>query len=110
MNAVPRHRHYRPAALRGQVVLWLAACVFLLQMFAAAVHHDHEVAAKSPHCVSCALHAQPHAAPPDTVLPVAPFRRALLHALFTPDVADRIAPRTAWLLPPPHAPPVFLFA
>jgi hypothetical protein len=43
-------------------VLLLGALVLLFQLLAAARHH-HDPAAKSPHCASCMLHAQPHAVP-----------------------------------------------
>jgi hypothetical protein len=102
--APPRYR--RPAALRGRAVLWLFALLFLFQMLG-ATHHDHEVAAKSQHCVSCALHAQPHAAPPDMAVHPAPVGWMLLHPVLTVDRVAPAAQAARWLLPLPHAPPAF---
>ncbi|QGZ38047.1 hypothetical protein IP92_05805 [Pseudoduganella flava] len=105
--AFPNPSLRRLAAPRGWVALWLAAIVFLAQLLAAA-HHDHEVAAKSQHCVACALHAQPHAAPPDAVVRTAPFSWILLHRLAFVPSAGRHVPADDYALPPAHAPPAFL--
>lgn len=111
MTAAPP-RHHRPAAARGRPAPWLGGwlviAVFLLQLFAVTLHDDHELAAKSQHCVACALHATPHAAPPDTVLPVAPLRWTLLYALAPAQPPRRLAHSADYLRPPPHAPPSFL--
>lgn len=110
MTSRPRPRHHR-ASLRGAVASWVlafAAAIVLLQWFAAAAHHDHELAAKSPHCVACALHAQPHAPPPDIAPSPASLRWTLLHAL-VPASSTLPAPHaTRYLLPPSQAPPAFL--
>jgi hypothetical protein len=106
MTAFAFHR-YRPAAVRGRVLVWLAALIFLLQMLAATEHH-HELSAKSQHCVACTLHAQPHAAPPAPVLPLAPFAWQLLATLATLDVGSAHVPASAHLRPPPQGPPAFL--
>lgn len=99
---------WQPMA-RGRRAAWLVALCLVLQPFAAA-QHEHEAAAKPQHCVSCMLHAQPQAAPPDTVLAVAPFSWNLLHALAPAPLRQRLARPVDYLLPPSHAPPVFLLA
>lgn len=98
-------------ASRGRAAAWvvaLAALVFLLQCFAAAAHHDHELAAKSQHCVACALHAQPYAPPPDVQPSPAPLRWTLLHALVPASLAVPAPRPTRYLTPPSQAPPLFL--
>ncbi|GGY11782.1 hypothetical protein GJV26_27135 [Massilia dura] len=110
MAAFPRSRSRR-AALRGRLASWvvaLAAAILLLQLFAAAAHHDHELAAKSQHCVACALHAQPHAAPPEARPAPAPFGWTLLHTLASLPPAFPAAHAARYLLPPSQAPPSFL--
>ena len=109
MLAPPRTRHRR-ATLRGRAASWvlaLAAIVLLLQLFAAAAHHDHELAAKSQHCVACALHAQPHAVPPDAPAVPAPFRWTLLHVIAATPSIDAAPLAAGYLLPPSQAPPPF---
>jgi hypothetical protein len=106
MSAASRHQH-RPVALRGRVLPWLAAIVFLLQMLAATEHH-HEPAAKSHHCIACTLHAQPYAGPPDLAVAPAPVAWTLLRTLSA--VAAGAPPPFAsdYLRPPPQAPPIHL--
>ena len=103
------HRHLRPAAARrcGRLLPWLMVLVFLLQMLGAAGHH-HELHAKSPHCASCTLHAQPHAAPPDTTLAPIPLGHILMQALVYAGAAQAPAAAPAFLLPPAQGPPAFL--
>ena len=103
--ALPTARIRRSAA-RGALALWLAVIVLLAQLLA-ATHHDHEIAAKSQHCVSCALHAQPHAAPPEAALRSAPFSWTLLHALLFAPAPGRHVAAADYALPPAHAPPSF---
>lgn len=103
---------HRPAAPRGRPAwaAWLAKClaiVLLVQLFA-LTQHDHPVSSKSQHCAACALHAQPHAGPPQATLAASPFSWTLLHALFRAPVLAAPAHAAAWLLPPAHAPPAFL--
>jgi hypothetical protein len=105
--ALPTSSSRRLAAPRGWIALWLAAIVLVAQLLAAA-HHDHEIAAKSQHCVACALHAQPYAAPPDAALRTAPFSWTLLHPLASLPAAGRHVPAIDYALPPAHAPPAFL--
>jgi len=100
-------RPYRPAAARGRVVSWLVIVVFLLQFFAAAEHH-HDPKAKTAHCVSCTLHAQAHAGPPDTRLAPVATALTLLHGVVHAPVAAIPLPRPGFLLPPAHGPPAFL--
>ena len=114
MLALPRSP-YRRAFLRSRVasraaswIAALAAAIFLLQWFAAAAHHDHELAAKSQHCVACALHAQPHGAPPDMAPAPPPLRWMLLQTLAPATPAFPAPPAARYLLPPSHAPPAFL--
>lgn len=102
---------FRPrAASRGLpaqwLALWLAAVIVIVQLLGAA-HHDHELAAKSQHCVSCVLHAQPHAAPPDAVPRIAPFGWILEHAVTATLIAAVPPAVSDYLLPLPHAPPLF---
>lgn len=114
MSTLARFR-LRHAAPRGGAVsraaawlLALAAVILLWQQFAACAHHEHELAAASQHCVACTLHAQPHAAPPATAPASAPPGWVLLHPM-EPAAAARLARRAAaYLLPPAHAPPLFL--
>lgn len=101
------NRPYRPAATRGRVVSWLVIVVFLLQFFAAAEHH-HDPKAKTSHCVSCTLHAQAHAAPPDTRLAPVATAWTLLHEVVQAAVGAAPLPRPGFLLPPAHGPPAFL--
>jgi hypothetical protein len=108
MTIAPRP-YDRPAASRGRgaCVAWLLAIVLLFQLLV-QTQHDHEHASKSHHCVACAVHATPLAGPPVASLAVAPAA-ALVYILALP---VRLVPRPAraadYLLPPPHAPPVFL--
>jgi len=101
------NRLHRPAAARGRFVSWLVIAVFLLQFFAAAEHH-HEPKAKTAHCVSCTLHAQAHAAPPDTRLAPVATGWILLHDVVHVAVLHTPLPRPAFLLPPAQGPPAFL--
>ncbi|QJE01882.1 hypothetical protein HH212_19190 [Massilia forsythiae] len=96
--------HFRPAAARGRLVLWLAGLVFLFQLLAGTQHH-HEPGAKTQHCVSCTLHAQPHAAPPDAVLAVLPSAFTLLHVLGAARAAHAAPAAPDHLRPPSQAPP-----
>ncbi|HEX8602388.1 MAG TPA: hypothetical protein VF774_07065 [Pseudoduganella sp.] len=114
MTACPRSR-YRRATPRGRVASWalalslaLAAIVLLLQLFAAAAHHDHELAAKSQHCVACALHAQPHGAPPDAQPPPPALHWTLLQILSAIPFIAAAAHAASCVLPPAQAPPPFL--
>jgi len=102
-------RHCRPAAARrcGRLLPWLMAIVFLLQMLGAAGHH-HELHAKTPHCVSCTLHAQPHAAPPPATLAPVSTGWALVHALVYMRATQAPATAAPFLLPPAQGPPAFL--
>lgn len=88
------------------LILALAALVFIVQLLGAA-HHDHELAAKSQHCVSCVLHAQPHAAPPDAVLRVVPLAWILEYAVIGTLITAAPPAVSDYLLPLPHAPPPF---
>lgn len=108
-----RFRHRR--ATRGRLASWarpfiaaLAAAILLVQLFAAAAHHDHELAAKSQHCVACALHAHPDAAPPDMPPSAAPSGWTLLGMLAPCARAVSLALPADHLLPPAQAPPTFL--
>lgn len=94
----------RPAAARGRLVLWLAGLVFLFQLIAGTQHH-HEPGAKTQHCVSCTLHAQPHAAPPDAVLAVVPATLTLLRVLGAAFSAHPAPSSPDHLRPPSQAPP-----
>ena len=114
MLALPRSP-YRRAFLRSRVasraaswIAALAAAIFLLQWFAAAAHHDHELAAKSQHCVACALHAQPHGAPPDAQQPPPALRWTLLQVLYAIPFIAALAHAASCVLPPAQAPPPFL--
>ncbi|WP_332876367.1 hypothetical protein [Massilia sp. S19_KUP03_FR1] len=102
----------RPAAPCGRPAwaAWLArllAIVLLVQLFA-LTQHDHPVSSKSQHCAACALHAQPHAGPPQALPAPAPFSWTLLHAALQVPPLAAPARAAAWLLPPAHAPPAFL--
>ena len=99
-------RPRRPAAIRGRTAVWLIVLVFLLQLLGATQHH-HEAKAKTPHCVACALHAQPHAAPPGTSLAPLPSGWFLLHALVLTQARSAPASGADYLLPPAHGPPAF---
>ena len=105
IDASPRQR--RTAATHGRLAAWLIIIVFMLQFLAATQHH-HDAAAKTPHCVACTLHAQPHAAPPDATLAVAAFSRHVLHRLFYANLAQELVAYVDFLLPPSHGPPAFL--
>lgn len=107
IDALNRHRRSAAARRCGRLLPWLMAIVFLLQMLGAAEHH-HELHAKHPHCVSCTLHAQPHAAPPDTTLTPALAGWSLVHALVYARAAPAPAAAAPFLLPPAHGPPAFL--
>ncbi len=103
---------HRPAAPRGRPAwaAWLAkllAIILLVQLFA-LTQHDHPVSSKSQHCAACALHAQPHAGPPQAALAAAPFSWTVLHALFLAPALAAPTLAASWLLPPAHAPPAFL--
>jgi hypothetical protein len=106
MMIAPR-QHDRPAASRGRgaCVAWLLALMLLFQLL---VQTQHEHASKSHHCVACVVHATPLAGPPLASLAVAPAA-ALVYSILLP---VRLVPRPArafdYLLPPAHAPPVFL--
>lgn len=100
-------RPHRPAAPRGWIALWLVTLVFLAQLFA-ATQHEHESSAKAQHCVACALHAQPFAAPPPAALAAAPVSWHLVRTLLAPLAARLPLLRADWLLPLAHAPPVSL--
>jgi hypothetical protein len=113
MTAHPRSRSSRVP--RGRVASWatsfiavLATLILLVQLFAAVAHHDHELAAKSQHCVACVLHAHPDAAPPDAPPSPAPTGWALRGVLPPFPVTSAAAPPSDHLLPPAHAPPPFL--
>jgi hypothetical protein len=106
MTAIPTSPS-RPAAPRGRLLPWLLVIVFLLQFLGATQHH-HELTAKSPHCVSCTLHAQPHAAPPAALPGPAPFAWILLQRLDLACAATVCAARSAFLRPPAQGPPSFL--
>ena len=116
MSARPRFRlRLRHRAPRGgaasRAAAWLialAAAVLLWQQFAACAHGDHEVAAASPHCVACALHATPHAAPPAAAPAPAAPAWVLLHPLEPAAAAHPAYRAAAYLLPPAHGPPPFL--
>jgi hypothetical protein len=84
--------------------MWLASLVFLFQVLAAA-HHHHDQAVKVRHCAACTLHAQPHAAPPDAALAVAPSGRTLLYVLADTLAAHVAPPAPTHLRPPTRAPP-----
>ena len=99
----------QPAAARrcGRLLPWLMALVFLLQILGTAEHH-HELHAKTPHCVSCTLHAQPHAAPPPTTLAPVTSGWALVHALVYAQASGAAPAAPPFLLPPAQGPPAFL--
>jgi len=99
-------RPRRPAAAHGRHAVWLIVIVFLLQFLGATQHH-HEPKAKAQHCVACALHAQPHAAPPGTTLAPLPSGWILLHALVRTEAGRAPAIEADYLLPPAHGPPAF---
>ena len=103
---VTSRRHRRLAAF-GRLVLSLAALVFVFQLLAATRHH-HDPAVKSPHCASCMLHAQPHAAPPASALAPAPSARTLLYVLAALPAASPDPLPCAYLRPPSRAPPPVL--
>lgn len=113
MTDRPRFRYRR--ATRGRLAAWavpfiaaLAGIILLVQLFAAAAHHDHELAAKSQHCVACALHAHPDTAPPGTPPEAASPAWSLLGMLPPPARTASAAPAADHLLPPSQAPPPFL--
>ena len=105
--SAPAPRPHRLAAPRGWLALWLVTLVFLAQLFA-ATRHDHETGATAQHCVACALHAQPHAAPPPAVPAIAPVSVHLVRTLLAPIGADAPATAADYLLPPAQAPPASL--
>jgi hypothetical protein len=112
MTARPRSRPTR--ALRGPAASWAARCalalatlILVLQLFAAAAHHDHELAAKSQHCVACVLHAHPDAAPPDAPPLPLPSAWTLLGVLDPVAGNASQLPPAGRVLPPPRAPPSF---
>ena len=110
MPARPYTDHRR-ASLRGRLASWilgLAAVILLVQLFAASAHHDHELAAKSQHCVACVLHAHPDAAPPDAPVLPAPSGWTLLGTLSPLSGISSPAAAAGYLLPPSRAPPPFL--
>lgn len=106
MSAMPP-RSSTQAAPRGWWALWLVTLVFLAQLFA-ATQHEHESSATAQHCVACALHAQPFAAPPPAALAAAPVSWRLVRTLLAPLAARLPLLRADWLLPLAHAPPVSL--
>ncbi|MGX4643113.1 hypothetical protein [Massilia sp. SYSU DXS3249] len=95
--------------VRRRTMLWLLAIVLVLQLLGAA-RHDHELASKAQHCVSCMAHAQPHAPPPGAVLRPVPSTPPVLHAVPAAPAPLAAASTPDYLLPPPHAPPGFLLA
>lgn len=97
------------AAPRGWLALWLVTLVFLAQLFT-STQHDHELSAKSQHCVACALHVQPHAAPPPALPAPAPAVWHLLRTLAPLAPPASAAPAADYLLPPAHAPPASLLS
>lgn len=108
MHLLPRQPD-RPAAIRGRNawLAWLLAIALVVQLFG-LTQHDHPHSAKSQHCTACTLHAQPHGAPPVVRVATAPVKWVLLTIVLpTRAVARAVAP-VDYLLPPAHAPPVFL--
>jgi len=108
MQLLPRHPD-RPAATRGRNawLAWLLAIALVVQLFG-LTQHDHPHSAKSQHCAACTLHAQPHGAPPVASLATAPVKWVLLTIVLSTVAGAEAAPPVDYLLPPAHAPPVFL--
>jgi hypothetical protein len=81
--------------------------VLLFQLLV-QTRHDHQHASKSHHCIACALHATPLAGPPVTTLAVPPAPAVVRFFLPPAQAIDHLVHARAYLLPPAHAPPVFL--